>query len=320
MKFSSKKYNFIVAFMLVLISLVFLISTYFVEIPASADDNPDLDIQKPVEIPLPDAGEEELPPAQSVPTFNDGISAVMYGLDILNNSKQPYQYEFYNNTISAGLVNVNAYEKLYRHKNHDLMMVWTNTEIKNLPINPESGNFFRFSYANGDSRYNRYVYDTNNYDLEKRTYTLSDSDKISTKGQPIKDYYITDKTDIWGDFYLTINRNTAKVIYFEKQKDYYVVKLSVLTDKVKDDEYVQAYERNAMVDHVEFDYINLTFTISKKTGRIAKIVREDKYNLVTNVLGGLSLPCSSNATHLYTYMETEDIIKEKAKELGFNFD
>lgn len=318
MNFSSRKYNIVLSVMIILIGLAYLVNACFINENIFNNNTMDTTIEvDPYEsdenVDIIDDTKENATPL----VFSNGYDAIDYGLNIINKAKIPFLYEFYNNTSSANAVNVKAYEQVYRYKNHDFMLIWTNTDIS-IPMAKsifKKGNFFRAAYSNCETVYNRYIYDTSRYNRTAKTYTLSNSDTFI--GDPkISGFNITDKTKLWANFYLTVNRSTSKIIYFDKSNsESYIVKVAMLNDKMlKTDEYIAAYLNSSYVKSIKFDYLHLTFTINKKSGRITKIVREDCYNLGTNV-AGLSFSCTGSATHLYTYMQTEKKIKDLSKNL-----
>lgn len=320
MKFNSKKYNIIIYVMLVLIGLVYFVTTSFysqswAETP-NDPNTPDVPIINP-DIPPIDNDNENNSNVEPAPVFSNGYDAIKYAVDIIN-SGTPFIYEFYNTTVSSNAVKVEAYEKLYRNKNHDIMIIWSDTDCS-IPgfgsMATKMGCFFRFAYTNCEETSDRYIRDTNRYDRKSKTFQFSDSDQISGNDK-FNEYLITDKTKDWGNFYLTVNKQNSKLIYFDKSnKDNYEIKISMYPDKINmDDPYITAQTKTtSYVERLEFDNLNLTFTINKKTGRLVRFIREDSYNMVTNV-AGISLPCKSSATHLYTYTDTEQIIKDLLKE------
>lgn len=321
MKFNSKKYNIIICVMLILIGLVYFVTASFYsqswsDTPSNPD-NPTPPITNPDVPPIDDTEDENTDGVTQAPVFSNGHDAIKYAVNIIN-SGIPFIYQFYNTTISADYVKVEAYEKLYRNKNHDLMLVWSDTDAS-IPgfssIAKKKGSFFRFAYTNCEETSDRYVRDTTRYNRKEQTYQFIDSDSISGNDK-FSEYLITDKTKDWGNFYLTVNKQNSKIVYFDKSdKNNYEIKVSMYPSKINmNDPYITAQTKTTdYVERLEFDYLNLTFIISKKTGRIIRCVREDSYTLVSNI-AGISFSCQSSATHLYTYTETEQTIKDLIKE------
>lgn len=131
MKFNSKKYNIIICVMLILIGLVYFVTASFYsqswsDTPSNPD-NPTPPITNPDVPPIDDTGDENTDGVTQAPVFSNGHDAIKYAVNIIN-SGIPFIYQFYNTTISADYVKVEAYEKLYRNKNHDLMLVWSDTD------------------------------------------------------------------------------------------------------------------------------------------------------------------------------------------------
>ncbi len=235
---------------------------------------------------------------------SDAIGLVNYAINIYNNGKGSQASLKYTIKNSATYLGINASITQYaigsttRNETENLEEVYfyydnreTGAMITKLLVD---NHLLKEGYraVNVDTANDTFVVtETKVADFNNKTYDLS----VATQ----KEYTVKDGVDrhvaIYSmEFPLEISKNTVDIIKFDErsEKNFTTVKLSYKLAKLPEN-FNLYYNRNSALEAVTYTSYTFTFRISKKTGKLDKIVREEEF--VSYALSG-SVQINSKAT------------------------
>ena len=119
------------------------------------------------------------------------------------------------------------------------------------------------------------------------------------------------------EFPLEISKSTVEVKTYDTRssKNYITVKLSYKLDKLPE-EFDWYYKKNGSLPVVDYTQYNYTFVISKKTGELKRMIREEVFTSYTaSVPGGLTI--NSKATFSQTFTSMNEAVEVPKPYLSF---
>ncbi len=312
MKFKKVRY-YMLMFVMVLLFGAYIGVSFFAT-PTSADTT--LPSDDPTEGLVPD--EEE--PGDSgdsnevteLPT--DAIDLVNYALDIYNNgvgSASTIEYIVQNTGVWQGAeVGVVQYAvgNTYRSGSQSLEEVYFYYEdadplIEGLllsnnlvmqeyrAINTDKDADTLICVGTKDYDYSAKIYNLNADSGYKDTYTMADG---------LNQFIVVQSLE----FPLEISKSTVEVKTYDTRssKNYITVKLSYKPDKLPE-EFDWYYKKNGSLPVVSYTQYNYTFVISKKTGELKRMIREEVFTSYTaSVPGGLTINSKATFSQTFTSM------------------
>ena len=317
MKFKKVRY-YMLMFVMVLLFGAYIGVSFFAT-PTSADTT--LPSDDPTEGLVPD--EEE--PGDSgdsnevteLPT--DAIDLVNYALDIYNNgegSASTIEYIVQNTGVWQGAeVGVVQYAvgNTYRSGSQSLEEVYFYYEdadplIEGLLL---SNNLVMQEYraVNTDKDADTLIcVGTKDYDYSAKTYNLNADSGYKdtyTMADGLNQFIVIQSLE----FPLEISKSTVEVKTYDTRssKNYITVKLSYKPDKLPE-EFDWYYKKNGSLPVVSYTQYNYTFVISKKTGELKRMIREEVFTSYTaSVPGGLTI--NSKATFSQTFTSMDEVVE-----------
>lgn len=319
MKFKKVKY-YLLMFTMVLLFGAYIGVSFFAT-PTSADST--LPPDDPTEGLPPDGGEEGGSDGDNsgeiieLPT--NAIDLVNYSLDIYNNgagSASTIEFVVQNTGIWQGVeVGVVQYAvgNTYRSGSESLEDVYfyyddADPLVEGLLL---SNNLVMQEYRaiNTDTANDSFIcVGTKDYDYNARTYNLNAESGYKNSynmQQGIDNYVVVHSME----FPLEISKNTVEVKTYDTRssKNYITVKLSYKIDKLPD-ELDWYYKKNGSLPVVSYTQYNYTFVISKKTGELKRMIREEVFTSYTqSVPGGLTI--NSKATFSQTFTSMNEAVE-----------
>lgn len=307
--YKSKKYNLIFIAVILIIAIVV---GYSASVPKSGNaDSPSgsTEVVVPPDIvPQPDEGnnnsQNEEKPA---PTFSNGLQAISYAVDVLNNGEGYTSY--FNQTVSATVVitvEQNIKIKKYRGGGLDFTEEWYYSDIS------FGENNFKSYYSDGENMVIRQG-QSGSFNTKELSYTPN---KTSVLEEFSASHYENDLgRNKLNNFFQTINSSTTRIIFFDKSdKENYKVKVSINIDDIEKS-YINTFEANGAKIN-KFYSLYLTFTINKKTGYLVSMFKEEKINIT--YAGAFTGDATITSTEFFYNMNKnmESTIKDKVAQFN----
>lgn len=317
MKFKRVKY-YLLMFTMVLLFGAYIGVSFFAT-PTSADttvpsDDPTAGLTPDEE--QPDASDEDNNTSNDdfeLPT--NAIDLVNYALNIYNNgagSTSTIEYVVQNTGIWQGVeVGVVQYAvgNTYRCGSESLEDVYfyyadADPLIEGLLL---SNNLVMQEYRaiNTDTEKNSFIcVGTEDYNVASRTYNLnadSGYKKSYSMDQGLEKHVIVYSME----FPLEITKDTVEVKTYDTRsnKNYTIVKFSYKIDKLPD-ELDYYYKKNGSLPVVTYTQYDYTFVISKSTGQLKRMIREETFtSYTTSVPGGLTINSKATFSQTFTSMD-----------------
>lgn len=285
------KYNFILFSLIIIIGFVVGTSNGFMLSPKQ-DDEIDIPAE---EVPVEDDNNTPIPDGLTPPALDaNAFERIDFALKVIEEGKG-FQSVISQDIFSAG-VNQRIFIKQYRGEGLNLYEQW-------LDANMSMAMFGFFSYySDGSTVKYKKISNNANYSFQNRTYQYEKADEFQT--YPASEYIKQFKN--LNDIPLTINQNTTSLVKYDKRTDpdYYIIKLNFNISFI-DTEYANTFKANGTGD-VHFTSLVLTLKISKKTGFLARVERDETFQ---TKFAGIPVSCSSKAVQTYSGMN----ISQKAK-------
>ena len=293
--YKSKKYAFVCILMIFIIALTVGVSAGFVkeEVKTDIQTNTEQDVVLPPDLTVEEETSNEEDNSVKPPVFNNGFQAIAYANDVLNNGKGFTSY--FTQSIRTMGQTQQVSTKRYRSGNLDLAEEWYYIDFA------IGENKYKCFYSDNKTMSIKTVRDRNKYNFHDLSYLPCPADELEIFSE-------TDWTGIKGrchlnDFFLTVNSNTAKVIYFDKSSDKnnYVIKIQMKKDKI-DSTYLKIVQDNG-ASNISFDNLTLTFYVSKKTGYFTKIIKEE--TMIATYAGFNGIECKNTSTEVFLTMNKD---------------
>lgn len=299
-----KKYNVIVVFLLLTISLVVGLSAGVTRdrTNISFDDNADFEI---IEDNTSNNDDEEV--TNDLPLDAGAYERLDYAFDALNNG-EGFISQMYQEFSIVGNVQYTVLKK-YRGGGYDLTEEWY--KMQGVFGGLGQNQFISVFFTQEDFKI-KTITNSKNYDYNAKTYNKNYGEADLIEEQSIEKW---NETHIgFNDFILDITRETATILNYDNKgrgKDYYTVSVKINIDKL-DAKYLKLFEVNNAVD-VKVNTITVTFKISKNTGYFLGYEASGNFTAVA-----LSIPinCDVKIKETYTIMNKSaySSIKSIAKE------
>ena len=224
-------------------------------------------------------------PNQTV-TFTDGYQAINYGLDILENGKGFSSY--FSQVLSSLGCSQKVITKKYRSGNQNLLEEWYKSDIA------FGQNAYKCFYSDQTDMKIKTISNKSNYNFDKLTTNKCEPDKLESF--PYTDWTQNRKRKPLNNFYIEVNSKTCRVLYFDKSdRTNFIVKISAYPDKM-DETYFSTFKENGATN-VKLKSLTFCFYISKSTGHISKITKEECVN--TTFANFANVECNIKSTEIF---------------------
>ena len=307
--YKSKKYTAVCILMIFIIALTVGVSAGFVEDKNVEQDSSQQqeDVTLPPDLVVDGEGQTGSNQTQTAPVFTNGYQAINYALNIIENGKG--YTSFFSQTINTMGQTQKVSTKKYRSGNLDLVEEWYYIDFA------VGENKYKCFYTDTDDMKIKTVTNKNHYSFDGYTYTPN----VPGEMEEFAENYWTQTMGRkhLNSFFLTVDKTTSKLVYFDRSdKNNYVVKVQMLTDKI-DDTYMNIIYANG-ASNVKINSLELTFYINKKTGYFTKILKKEEMNVT--YAGFAAVDCKNTSTEIFSSMDTDctQTINQKYKD-NFEF-
>ena len=313
MKFKKVKY-YMLMFVMVLLFGAYIGVSFFAT-PSSADTT--LPSDDPTQGLIPDEEQPDDPTLDQDEDFElptDAIDLVNYALDVYNNgagSAATVEFIVQNTGIWQGAeVGVVQYAvgNTYRSGSESLEEVYFYYEdadplVEGLLL---SNHLVMTEYRaiNTDSANDSIIcVGTEDYNLSSKTYNLNDKTayKDTYTMEKGKEKFVVIHSM---EFPLEISKSTVEIKTYDTRssKNYITVKMSYKLDKLPE-EFDMYYKKNGTLPVVTYTQYDYTFVLSKKTGQLKRLIREEVFTSYTaSVPGGLTINSKATFSQTFTSM------------------
>lgn len=163
-------------------------------------------------------------------------------------------------------------------------------------------NQFSLSYSDAKNVYVNTITNSSHYSYSKKSYT--DGYSNSKKTYSFNEY--VQKYGVLNSFPVKIDQTTSTIVKYDTRSDdkYYIIKVSVDTNKVSQT-YINSFEANGATG-VDFSLMTFTFKISKKTGFIYSVEKEEQFK---TKYFNFNVDCTAKMKSVYTSIDTSQIKK-----------
>ncbi len=329
MKTRSVKYYLMFAMLVILIGayigMTFLSTSSSYASDSETNNGSNIDDLPPLD---PDE-EDEDNNSSDVEIPYDPIELVNYALDIYNNgkgSKSSFVYEIKNTATILGHnagISQFAVGNVLRNQNENLEECYfyygnpfgISGSIADMLY---EGNFLKEGYRSiytNEAEDSTIFAETPNANYKDRTYDASVGNKQTfTKNEAKEKFVVVHSME----FPLKINERTCDVKDFNNRtsKTYNVVTLSYNLGKLPE-EMDRYYRANSALGQVTYQNYEYEFTINKKTGKLAKMVRREKFISYIYLSTG-TVTLHSNATFTQVFSAMDKVVDVDKPHENFN--
>lgn len=297
--YKAKKYNVVIILLLFIISAV-------VGLSAGMSSSAGLDNSLTPDIEAPPVEEEtELPSGYKPPSASaKPLTKVLFAIDIVNNGKGYKSQTYQTLTIEAlNVVQKMKFEKL-RGKNGKLNLSQEWFEFSETGFLAAAGkNEYRSTLDDGTTMYEKIVKDRSKFNYGTKQIDYSASGEV--KQFPRSDYLGAQNRMPLNDFFVNIDNATvptAENIKEDKRTDpnNYIITINLNLSGLSS-RYLSAFTANGG-GAVEIAKTELTFYISKTTGMLRKVVKEERFK--ATYAGFASSWCVARLEETYLSMNT----------------
>lgn len=232
--------------------------------------------------------------------FSSGLDAINYGLNILQTGKGYTSY--FTQTLTSLGYTQNVATKKYRSGDLNILEEWYDTDFA------FGQNAYKCFFTDQNDMKIKTVTNKNNFSFDDLTSQRCAPDKLESF--PYSDWTQKRKRNPLNDFFVTLNADTCRVLYFDKSnKTDYVIKVSVYPDKL-DESYFSSYKENGASDVVVNSLI-FCFYVNKTTGHISKITKEESVN--TSFAKFVNVDCKIKSTEIFLSVDsdTSELISQR---------
>ncbi len=328
MKTRSVKYYLMFAMLVILIGayigMTFLSTSSSYASDSETNNGSNIDDLPPLD---PDE-EDEDNNSSDVEIPCDPIELVNYALDIYNNgkgSKSSFVYEIKNSTVVAGTpasVTQYAVGNVLRNQNENLeecYFYYGNVFGGDFVAEKlHAGNFLKEGYRSiytNEAEDSTIFAETPRANYKDRTYDASVGNKQTFTKNEAKERFVVVHSM---EFPLKINERTCSVKDYNNRtsKTYNVVTLSYNLGKLPE-EMNRYYRANSALGPVTYQSYEYEFTINKKTGKLAKMVRREKF--ISYIYADFAtLTLSTNATFTQVFSAMDKVVDVDKPHENFN--
>lgn len=316
MKTRSVKYYLMLAMLVILIG-AYIGMTFLSTSSSSASDGSINNGSNIDDLPLidPDDEKDDDDNNETSEVPDRPIDIVNYALNIYNNgegSASTFTYAVKNTTPKVPGVNVTQYVKgnILRNKDANLEECYFYYDDKN------AGEFGKILHENNllkvgyrsiytdEGKQETTLLETPVADQSNGTFDMSAGKKQTFSKQEAKEKFVVIHSM---EFPLLISDKTCSVKQFDTKssKTYYTITLSYNVAKLPEamDNYYHANSSLARVSYTNYEY---EFTISKRTGKLAKMVRTEKF--ISYALGTIQINSTATFTQVFSAMDKAVIV------------
>lgn len=301
--FKAKKYNFIVVCLILIISIVVGLSAGMGNISQNLDLlKPDAPHEVPDDLIIDDdIPEEELSnaPGPSAGAFE----RLAYAFDIMHNGAG--FTSFYSQSIYTMGQEQKVALKRYRGGGLNLTEEWYATDFS------VGKNEFKMFYSDGVNMKIKTIEGKTHQNYAKKEYNPS-AGKITSL--TVHEYVnVQERTPI-NNFFVTVNKDTAILDKYDTRsdKDNYIIRVKIPAEKI-DKRYLNAFYANGATK-IEYNYMLLTFKISKKTGYFTWYSKEEIFKgSYFGVPVFVEVKIVAVETIITMNRSAEDVIRQKVK-------
>ena len=279
------KYNFILVSLIVIIGFVVGTSNGFLLSPIQSE-NEEIPAE---ELPVEGNDEENPPASEFTPPASDASAyeRITFAFNILKEGKG-FQ-SIISQEVTAPATVQKVYLKQYRGEGYNLSEQWMEANIS-------MGKFgFLSVYSDENVVKQKSITTSADYSFKDKAYNYAKANETKTSSAS---EYINNFKNL-NDFQLTLNENTTSIVKYDKRTDpnFYIIKLNFDITKI-DQEYYNSFVENG-TGETNFSSIVLTLKISKKTGFISRIERDETFQ---TKFAGMSISCSARGVQTFTSM------------------